>query len=314
MCRNLERRDLAIEEVPEFRWRDVVTVLGIQRHGDFFAKALVRHSEHGCFVHGRMLVDGMLHLGAVHVFACPQNHVLGTIFDVEEALFIHTSDVARAQPAIHDGFRGGFRLVPVATNEHRTEHPNLTGLAYGKCRAVVVANLHQHRWRTTSRAGRVRHVVVTTVAGAERIGLGHAVTKLRPALLEAVGHLVHQRCRCRRTATTHRAQRRRVELCKVGMVDEVPALGGHSDEVGDLLALDDLQCLTGIPLVHDHEFQSGDETAHQHRNATGHMEQRHDENERRREWIRLGLLRCPHTLDCLSRGKRHQRTDHRAMR
>ena len=166
----------------------------------------MRHTEHGCFVHSRVLINGVLYLGAIHVFASAKNHVFGAIFDVEEALVIHSPDVARAQPAINDGFSGGFRLVPVAANEHRAKHPNFARLARRECRTVVVANLHQHRWRTTARAGGVRHIVGTAIAGAKRIGFGHAVAELRPAFFETVGHFVHQRGGCWCTATTHRTQ------------------------------------------------------------------------------------------------------------
>ena len=265
-------------------------------------------------MHGGVLVNGVLYLGAIHVFACAQNHVFGAIFDVEEALVIHAADVARAQPAVDDGFGSGFRLVPVAANEHRAKHPNFARLARRKCRTVVVANFYQHRWRTTARAGGVRHIVVTTVAGAKRIGFGHAIAELRPAFFETVGHLVHQRGWCGCATTTHRTQRRRVELGKVGVVDEVPTLGGHTDEVGDFFTLDNFERLAGIPLVHNHQFEARHKTTHQHRNTTRYVKQRHNQNERRRKRIRLGLCCRAHTFNCLSCRKRHQRTNHRAMR
>jgi hypothetical protein len=98
------------------------------------------------------------------------------------------------------------------------------------------------------------------------------------------------------------------------VVDEIPTLRRHADEVRDLLAFDDFESLAGIPLVHDHQLEAGNETTHQHRNAPGDMEQRHDENERRREWIGLGLLGCTYAFDGLPRRKRHQRADDGTMR
>ena len=146
----------------------------------------------------------------------------------------------------------------------------------------------------------MRHVVVTTVAGAERIGFGHAIAELWAAFFETVGHLVHQRGWCGCATTTHRAQRRRVELGKVGVVDEVPTLGGHTDEVGDLFALDNFERLAGIPFVHNHQFEARHKTTHQHRDTTRYVKQRHNQNERRRKRIRLGLFGRAHTFDCLS--------------
>ena len=138
---------------------------------------------------------------------------------------------------------------------------------------------------------------MTTVAGAKRIGFGHAIAELRPAFFETVGHLVHQRGWCGCATTTHRTQRRRVELGKVGVVDEVPTLGGHTDEVGDFFTLDNFERLAGIPLVHNHQFETRYKTTHQHCNTTRYVKQRHDQNERRRKRIGLGLCCRAHTFD-----------------
>jgi hypothetical protein len=60
----------------------------------------VGDAEHRGLVHVGMLVDGRLDLGAVHVLAAAQHHVLGPVDDIDEALFVDAADVAAAsQPS-----------------------------------------------------------------------------------------------------------------------------------------------------------------------------------------------------------------------
>ena len=101
------------------------------------------------------------------------------------------------------------------------------------------------------------------------------------------------------------------------MIDQVPALCGNANEVRDALLLDDGQCLTGIPLVHDDELEASHETAEHHRHATSHVEKRHDEDERCIEdriirvdwlWIRCKCKNTVTTSEC------HERADHCAVR
>ena len=52
----------------------------------------------------------------VHIEAGHENHVLLAIFDVNEALFIHATDIARTQPAVGQHYlRGLVGSIPVAT-------------------------------------------------------------------------------------------------------------------------------------------------------------------------------------------------------
>src|SRR5215217_2785760 len=55
-----------------------------------------------------LLVEGRFHLDAVHVLAAPDDHVLGAVDDVHESLVVEPGDVARVEPAVGEGRRGGL--------------------------------------------------------------------------------------------------------------------------------------------------------------------------------------------------------------
>src|SRR4051812_35098359 len=85
--------------------------------GHLLAQALVGHTEDGGLVHRGMLVDGGLHLGAVDVLSPAQDHVLGAVLDVDEALVVDAADVTGAEPAVDDRLVGGVGTVPEAADE-----------------------------------------------------------------------------------------------------------------------------------------------------------------------------------------------------
>ena len=58
-----------------------------------------------------VLEDGGLDFGAVHVLATTQDHVLGSVDDVHEAVVVDIDDVAGAEVAVDDRLGGGLRAV-----------------------------------------------------------------------------------------------------------------------------------------------------------------------------------------------------------
>ncbi len=115
---------------------------GDHGQGHLLAEALVGDAEHGGLVHAGVLVDGGLDLGAVDVLAGAQDHVLGPVLDVDEALVVEAAEVAGAQPAVDvDDLGGGLGLVPVAADQVRAPEPDLADLAGGDRVAVVVDDL-----------------------------------------------------------------------------------------------------------------------------------------------------------------------------
>ena len=162
----------------------------------------------------------------------------------------------------------------------------------------------------------MRQIVGTSDTRAECIGFGHAVTKLRAAVFHFVVHFANKRRWRRRTAAAHCAQAGGVVLIKCWRVDQVPTLCWYANEVGDLLALNHLERLFCVPLVHDREFQSGNETTHHHGHATGYVKQRHNQNERRRYFwaINVFQLCSRHGEHSVASGECHQRRNDGTMR
>ena len=74
---------------------------GPQHHDgpDLLAEDRVGHADDGAVGHGRVLEEGGLHLDAVDVLAAPDDHVLGPVDDVDEALLVDAGHVAGVQPS-----------------------------------------------------------------------------------------------------------------------------------------------------------------------------------------------------------------------
>jgi len=95
------------------------------RHSYLFAESFVWHTKHSGLVHGWMIVNRPLNLGAVNILSSAQNHVLYAILDIDKTVLIETTDVTRTQPTINDCLGGCISVVPVTSNQHWTEKPNL---------------------------------------------------------------------------------------------------------------------------------------------------------------------------------------------
>ena len=85
-------------------------------------------------VHVGVLVEDGLDLGAVHVLAGAQHHVLGAVLHVDEALVVDAADVAAAQPAVDDRLGGRLGLVPVAADQVGAAEPELADFARRRAR------------------------------------------------------------------------------------------------------------------------------------------------------------------------------------
>ena len=103
------------------------------RHADL-APGLVRHAQDRDLGDGRVGQDLLLGLARIDVGAARDVHVRGPAGDVEEALLIHVSEIAGAEPAIAERFRVGVRVVVVAGEHGRTADADLTRLTSGAAR------------------------------------------------------------------------------------------------------------------------------------------------------------------------------------
>ncbi len=61
-----------------------------------------------------MRVKGILYLDGVDIFAAGDDHIFGSIDDVDVILFIHGCQVAGVHPVINNGCSGCLRHTPVA--------------------------------------------------------------------------------------------------------------------------------------------------------------------------------------------------------
>ena len=96
---------------------------------DLLAEHVVGDADRRRVGHGRVLEQGGFDLDAVDVLAAADDHVLGPVDDVDEALVVDAGDVARVQPAVGDRRRRRLRLVPVALDDVGTLDPQLADLA-----------------------------------------------------------------------------------------------------------------------------------------------------------------------------------------
>ena len=125
-----------------------------------------------------MGVEGLLDLGAVHVLAAGDDHVLGAVEQEQVAVVVEAADVARPVPPVAQGGRGLLGLVPVAGHDVRALHRDLAGLAVGQRIAVGVADddLDAHdRLAGRLLRSRAEQSLLVAEAGDQRRGLGGAV-------------------------------------------------------------------------------------------------------------------------------------------
>src|SRR5581483_6487482 len=108
---------------------------------DLLAEHRMGDADHRRFGDGRVLEEHALDLDAVDVLAAADEHVLGPVDDVDEALVVEAGDVAAVQPAVSERLGRGLGLVPVALDDVRSADPELADLTGGQCIAVAVDDL-----------------------------------------------------------------------------------------------------------------------------------------------------------------------------
>ena len=215
--------------------------------GELLPETFVGDAVHRRLVHGRVLIDRRLDLGAVHVLAGSDDHVLGPVLDVHETLVIDATDVARPQPSVDQGgcCRVGSVPIPADTfGPRKTISPRVAGRQQ---RAGVIDYTQLEDWRRPAGAGRGDDVVVAGVLRSVRVGLGHPV----PDEGWPGANLVRTASRARAApehlrplpneATTCRGRRNRATRAD-------PSHRRHADEVRDRLALDQLERAVGSHL------------------------------------------------------------------
>src|SRR6478672_1559631 len=97
-------------------------------HADL-APLLAGNADHGGLRDRGELMQHILDLGRIDVFAAGNVHVLPAIDDVVKAFLVDPRGIAGMQPAVGEGRRVGVRPVPVAGRDVRSPDPELTELA-----------------------------------------------------------------------------------------------------------------------------------------------------------------------------------------
>ena len=226
-----------------------------QHHGGghVLAQPHVRHAEHAALGDRRMVVHGGLDLGAIDVLATAQHHVLLAVDDEDEAVGVDLGDVAGVEPAVGDRFRGGLGAVQVALDHRGAAHPELADLALRDLVAVVVDALGLEGRHRRADAGRLVDEEVAAHRGDDPAGLGHAVAGVGPRGGDLGVDLGDQVRLQRRAAAAQAHQAGGVARGEVRVQQHLAAHHRHARHRGDALALDQLQRLAGVPLVHQHE-------------------------------------------------------------
>src|SRR5262249_48103552 len=135
----------------------------------------VRHADDRGVHHRRVLVEDVLDLDAVDVLAAADEHVLGAVDDVAEALVVDAGEVAGLHPAVDERLARGLGLVPVALDHLRPLGPERAALAARQLLGAIAAHdLDVADGRRRAARARAQLVVLRAHAAEARRGLGHA--------------------------------------------------------------------------------------------------------------------------------------------
>ena len=190
------------------------------------------------------------------------------------------------QPSVNDGLvRVG--PAPVAAVHHRRAlDPDLAALPRRRVAPVVVDDAQLDRRRGAADRAGMREVVVAAVRGRDRRGLGEAVRGRRASCAGS-----GTPARCARRARARPARRRSDARC----TDDRSYFSRFGDSrmrhmiVGtppiDVTCSRSMICHRDVGIEaadrHQHDLGAGRVVDHHRRQATGHVEQRHDEQRRR---------------------------------
>src|SRR3984885_3865854 len=165
------------------------------------AAIVVRNSDDAHFLDPRVLIDGLLDVARIDVEAAAEQHVLGPVDDIDEAVLVHIGDVARAEEAVRrHRVRGRFRLLPVALSYIWTLDADFAPFAELDL-SLRVGDVNEFHLCAGIRkaAGSAPSRSFTRVEGSDRRSLGHAPALIQLAANDALEPLLH-RHRQRRAA------------------------------------------------------------------------------------------------------------------
>src|ERR1017187_3338125 len=136
---------------------------------------IVGHPDHRNLGYPRVGENDMLHVDGVHVASTPNDHVLRPAPDVEVTVCVETADVTGAEPAIHPGRRGGFRVAEVLPLPTGNPKPDLTVFTGRDLPPVAVDTADLGGRERLAHRSRATHCLALGHQAVDRPGLGHAV-------------------------------------------------------------------------------------------------------------------------------------------
>src|SRR5262249_51409315 len=93
-----------------------------------FSRGSIRSRDHPTIPNRWMLHQNGLHLGRCDRESLVLDHLLASVQDKKESLFIAANDISRPIPSIAENCRGCTRLSPIAKHELRSAHHQLSPL------------------------------------------------------------------------------------------------------------------------------------------------------------------------------------------
>ena len=253
-------------------------------------QCFVRHRHDGGIHHGRMFVENILHLDTIDVLAAADQHVFRAVDDEAEAFLIDAGEIAGLDPAIDEGCRRRFRLVPVAFDDIGPARPQFAHRIGRQLLPAIRRHdldiAHRHRRPAGFRA---MLIILCRMGGAGGRGFGHAPAITRQGFRKSLLDPAHQFGRRRRPAIGHRFQRGEIVFRACRMFDQLPGNGRHTACAVDLFPLDQLHRGFGVPFAHHHQLGTGKKAWAQNGETARGVEKRH--RQKRRALRQIGVRR-----------------------
>src|SRR5437762_2050689 len=111
---------------------------------DTFAPQWVGNTDHCDFVDRRVLEQDLLDLPWVDIIASANDHIFLTVEQVEVALCIHHTDIARMQPSPSQRLSRFVRSIPVPHHDNASSCGNFANLPGCHLVIVVIDDTHLH--------------------------------------------------------------------------------------------------------------------------------------------------------------------------
>src|SRR5690625_5000262 len=219
-------------------------------HGQLVGAAGVGDAGGGHFVDVGVIVEHSLDLGRGDVLPATDDDVLGPVHQEDVVFLIDVADVSGGHPAVAEGGSVVLRPLPVLPDGGGSLEPDLSHFAPGEFAARFVHRAEFDDGAEHAGAVGLALPEVAGAAGADGVGLGHAVASAGIGVSESSGDQLCQAGRGGGARSAYGEQAAGVVAVEVGVVQHVQDHGRGPGQGAQALPLDQLQGLGGIPAVH----------------------------------------------------------------